>query len=450
MIDRIPDRVGPYRLQSRLGAGGMGEVFLALDESGRTVAVKLLHPGSDEDAHARLVREAATMRQVRGPHVAEVIDTGRLGDRPYVVTRYIQGRPLDAVVRDDGPLTGAALWRVARGLARALAAIHGAGVVHRDLKPGNVMLVEGEPVLIDFGIAYAAASSQVTDSGIVIGTAGYVAPEVLRGDRAGRAADIFAWSATLVYAATGRSAFGTGSMEQIFFRVLNQEPDLTGVPAGLRRAVSAGLAGDPAVRPDAAGLLALLGGTGDDTGSGETIVAAAPPASAADDGTAPTKAIRNPTAAGTAASGTARSGSGTAAGSRSHAARRREERMRRIRARRDEPARPSPRATWWLACGAIIFAAGMGAADDHISGRARLLAHAAFLALMGLSFAVSWTIRRRAGASGALWRPAVRFGLAAACGSGAAVLLAWLVSSAMMTFVLGLVAVLALATLFLG
>jgi serine/threonine protein kinase len=256
--EEMLERVGPYRLQSRIGAGGMGEVFLALAPEGQTVAVKLLHAGGDAADAARLRREAATVRRVRGPYVAEVLDTGQVGDRPYVVTRYVQGRPLDTVVGADGPLRGSALDRLAQGLALAIDAVHAAGVVHRDLKPPNVMLVDGRPVLIDFGIAYAAAATRVTETGAMVGTVGYIAPEVLRDEPAGAPADVFGWAATVTYAATGRPAFGTGSIERIFARVLRGDVDLTDVPSRLRPLVTAAFATDPARRPTAAELVTRL------------------------------------------------------------------------------------------------------------------------------------------------------------------------------------------------
>src|SRR5512142_2166521 len=140
--DRIPDRLGPYRLRERLGEGGMGAVYFARDRERRMVAVKVLHSRVAEDPNARrrLAREVETMRRVRSPFVAEVLDTDVAGDTPYIVTRYVPGRTLDEVVSQDGPLTGTRLARLAGGLAEALAAIHASGVVHRDLKPGNVML----------------------------------------------------------------------------------------------------------------------------------------------------------------------------------------------------------------------------------------------------------------------------------------------------------------------
>ena len=177
------DRLGPYRLLERLGEGGMGVVYLAADQQQRRVAVKALRPAiaADPNARRRLAREVETMRRVRSPFVAEVLDADIDGRSPYIVTRFVPGRTLDEAVKQDGPLQGAALQQFAGGLARALAEIHAAGVVHRDLKPGNVMLCRGDPVVIDFGIAHIADATKLTQSGIVMGTPGYLAPEVIQG-----------------------------------------------------------------------------------------------------------------------------------------------------------------------------------------------------------------------------------------------------------------------------
>ncbi|GAA0377095.1 hypothetical protein GCM10009530_29610 [Microbispora corallina] len=255
-----PEHLGPYRLLSTLGSGGFGEVHLALDPDGRTVAVKVLHPhvASDSVAITRLAREVQTMRLVRGRHVAEVLDASLEGDRPYVVTRYVQGRPLSAVVADDGPVEGAGLVRLAIGLAEALESIHAAGVVHRDLKPANVIVADGEPYVIDFGIACALESASVTASGAVVGTPGYLAPEVLEGRDAGPESDVFAWAATVAFAASGWQPYGTGPAAAIAYRVVHREPDLTGVPSWLVPLLIRCLRTDPAARPPSGALAAQV------------------------------------------------------------------------------------------------------------------------------------------------------------------------------------------------
>ncbi|MGW3348326.1 serine/threonine-protein kinase [Nonomuraea rubra] len=251
----MSERLGPYELLSRLGAGGFGEVHLALDPEGRTVAVKVLHPhvAADGAALARLAREVETMRMVGGPHVAEVLDASLEGPRPYLVTRYVQGRPLSSV-----PLPVDDLRRLASGLADALLAMHRAGVVHRDLKPANVMMTEGEPVVIDFGIASALDSLSVTASGAVVGTPGYLAPEVLEGRAVGVEADVFAFGATLAYAATGRQPYGQGPASAVAYRVVHHPPDLEGVPEWLEPLLRECLSTDPAARPTAEQICARL------------------------------------------------------------------------------------------------------------------------------------------------------------------------------------------------
>jgi predicted Ser/Thr protein kinase len=250
------DRLGPYRLLERLGEGGMGVVYLAVDPAQRKVAVKALRPAiaGDPNARRRLAREVETMRRVRSPFVAEVLDADVTSDPPYIVTRYVRGQTLEEVVGRGGPLTGPQLARVASGLALALEAVHAAGVVHRDLKPGNVMLANGEPVVIDFGIAQVPDSTRLTQTGMFMGTPGYLAPEVIEGKPSGPASDVHSWGATVAFAATGRPPFGTGAFETIFYRIMNGQPDLDGFPAPLLALVGQALSRDPARRPDTAEL----------------------------------------------------------------------------------------------------------------------------------------------------------------------------------------------------
>jgi predicted Ser/Thr protein kinase len=251
--EHTPGRLGPYRLLDRIGEGGMGVVYLARDPEQRSVAVKILRPAvaGDPNARRRLAREVETMRRVRSPYVAEVLDTDVTCETPYIVTRYVPGRTLDEVVTQEGPLSGARLIRVAAGLADALAAVHAAGVVHRDLKPGNVMLMNGDPVVIDFGIAQALDSTRLTMTGMFMGTPGYLSPEVIEGQNSTSFSDVHAWGATVAFAATGRAPFGTGSYETIFYRIVNGKPDLAGVPAPMAELLAAALRRDPAQRPAA-------------------------------------------------------------------------------------------------------------------------------------------------------------------------------------------------------
>jgi tetratricopeptide (TPR) repeat protein len=251
-----PERIGPYEVLRLLGRGGMGSVYLALDGDGRTVAVKVIHPHIAEagDGLVRLEREADAMTRLRSPHVAEILDVDLRCATPYIVTRYVQGRSLDQIVTERGPFSGDALTAVHTGLAEALTVIHREGVVHRDLTPRNVMLADGVPVVIDLGIAQTLDGTRITQG--VIGTAGYVAPELIEGERAGPPADVFAWAATVAFAATGRQCFGGRTTAEIFNNVLTRRPDLTGVPPELLPVLERALEKDPRRRPPATELTA--------------------------------------------------------------------------------------------------------------------------------------------------------------------------------------------------
>ena len=244
-------RLGPYRLVQQLGEGGMGVVHLALDRQGRAVAIKVLRPhvAHDPDARARLTREVETLELIRHPNVAPVLDADLDGPRPYLVTKYVPGPPLDDYVAEHGPLTGEALTHLAEGLASALDAIHHAGVVHRDLKPGNVLVVDGEPMLIDFGIAHAVDDIRLTMTGLVMGTPGYLAPEIVEGADVSEATDWWGWAATLAFAATGQPPYGRGPMEAVLARVARGEADLLATDPDLRPLLQAALSPNPESRP---------------------------------------------------------------------------------------------------------------------------------------------------------------------------------------------------------
>ncbi|MGC0249293.1 protein kinase domain-containing protein [Pseudactinotalea sp. Z1748] len=248
----VPREVGGYRLRSVLGSGGMGTVYEALDGDNRVVALKLLHPGisADPAARARLRREIATLHRVRGPHVARVLDAESDSAEAFIVTELVEGQSLDDSVREHGPLDEVEVADLADGLADALAAIHGAGVVHRDLKPGNVMLTDAGPVVIDFGISQLADDSRLTQTGLVTGTPGYVDPAVMRGSAPGITGDWWGWAAILLFALTGRAPFGKGPLAAVLGRVETGRPDLDGVPEPLAPVLRAALHPDPQHRLD--------------------------------------------------------------------------------------------------------------------------------------------------------------------------------------------------------
>ncbi len=244
-------RLGEYRLVQRLGEGGMGVVHLALDRHGRAVAIKVLrqHIAHDPDARARLTREVSSLSRITSPRVAPIIDADVDGPTPYIVTRYVPGPSLDDYVAERGLLPPAELHRVASGLAEALDAIHSAGVVHRDVKPGNVLLVDGDPVLIDFGIAHVADDIRLTMTGLVMGTPGYLAPEVVGGEDVTPATDWWGWAATTAFAASGTPPFGTGPMGAVLARVSAGDPDLEAVDPRIEPLLYAALSPNPARAP---------------------------------------------------------------------------------------------------------------------------------------------------------------------------------------------------------
>jgi len=254
-----PSVLGRYALLGRLGNGGQGVVYLGRTAAGKSVAVKALNPGlvADSEALRRFAGEVEHVRQVSSFCVAEVLDADLTGDRPYVVSEYVEGRSLQERVMEEGPRDPGQLRRLAVGTITALAAIHAAGIIHRDLKPHNVLLGRDGPRVIDFGIA-RVLGSQATAVGTVIGTVAYMAPEQVRGEQLGPAADMFAWASTMAFAASGHPPFGTGGGVEVMYRIINDEPGLPPLPADLREVVLACLAKDPAERPAARDVLLRL------------------------------------------------------------------------------------------------------------------------------------------------------------------------------------------------
>jgi predicted Ser/Thr protein kinase len=273
-----PERIGDYRLTGVLGEGGQGVVYLGEASSGVRVAIKVLHrrASMDSESRRRFLREADTARRVAPFCTARVLDVGAVHDRPYVVSEYILGGSLAEVVATDGPRTGSGLQRLAVATLTALTAIHRAGIVHRDFKPSNVILGPEGPVVIDFGIA-RAVDHTATESGVV-GTPAYIAPEQFAGQAPSRASDVFSWACTMVFAATGRPAFGGATIPALLFAVSTREPDLSGVPGDLRPLLAACLNKDPAARPAADDVLrSLTGNEPQDNGRARNPATAARP-----------------------------------------------------------------------------------------------------------------------------------------------------------------------------
>ncbi|MEU1619043.1 serine/threonine-protein kinase [Streptomyces sp. NPDC005722] len=261
-----PPSIGPYRLLGRLGAGGMGRVYLGRSPGGRTVAVKVVRSelADDLEFRTRFQREVDAARRVGGTWSAPVLDADTDSPVPWVATRYVAGPALSEAVATFGPLSPQGVRALGAGLAEALEAVHGRGLVHRDIKPSNVLLSLDGPVLIDFGIARAMdATAALTSKGVVVGSPGYMAPEQVTGRPTGPAADIFALGAVLAFAATGRGPFTGDSAAVLLYKVAHEEPELDGVPDELRRIAESCLAKDPEVRPTPRRLAELLAPGGD-------------------------------------------------------------------------------------------------------------------------------------------------------------------------------------------
>lgn len=243
--------VGGYALRARLGEGGMGVVHLGQKPGERPVAIKVLRPHivGDDEARRRLAREVSSLSRVRSRRIAEIVDADPWGDIPYVATRYVPGLSLHDHVQEEGPLAGTDLLWFADCLAEALEAVHDVGVLHRDVKPSNVIMEGRTPILIDFGLARVADDSRITMTGWLLGTPGYLAPEILYGDDATAASDVHAWAATVAYAGTGRAPFGRGPSVAIMDRVRRGEHDLSGLDPIMLPLVEEALAPSAEDRP---------------------------------------------------------------------------------------------------------------------------------------------------------------------------------------------------------
>lgn len=257
--DGDPSQVGGFRLVARLRAGGMGVVYLATAKDGAEVAVKVLRSelGDDADFRVRFRREVALLARVQGLCTVRVIGADTESATPFLATEYAPGPSLAEYIAQYGPLRPGMLYGLATGLAEALTAIHAAGVIHRDLKPGNILLTPTGPKVIDFGIAQALDATSVTRTGVIVGSPGFMAPEQVAG-QAGQLADIFAWGVTIAYAAAGQSPFGTGPADAIAYRILREEPAIPPLPEPMASLVASALAKDPAARPPASSILTRL------------------------------------------------------------------------------------------------------------------------------------------------------------------------------------------------
>ncbi|MGW0458607.1 serine/threonine-protein kinase [Streptomyces tendae] len=248
-----PTVVGPYRLLGRLGSGGMGRVYLGRSAGGRTVAVKIVHPhfALDEEFRARFRREVAAARRVGGAWTAPVLDADPEARVPWVATAYAAGPSLTSAVADGGPLPAHSVRALGAGLGEALAAVHELGLVHRDVKPSNILLTLDGPLLIDFGIARATdGTASLTSTGVSIGSPGYMSPEQILGKGVTGAADVFSLGAVLAYATTGQPPFPGDSSAALLYKVVHEEPRLDGLDDGeLRELVASCLAKDPSGRP---------------------------------------------------------------------------------------------------------------------------------------------------------------------------------------------------------
>ena len=301
--------LGGYRLIEELGSGGMGVVYLGVDGGNNPVAVKVLHPhiANDETARKRLGREVRTLRRIKHPRIAEVLDAELESAQPFIITEFVDGQTLSDDVRDHGPFAEDELVHFGHALLDALNAVHESGVIHRDLKPANVMIMDGEPMVIDFGIAQVADEVRVTATGLVMGTPGYLSPEIADGKTSSEKTDWWGWAATMAYAATGRNPYGSGPLEAVLGRVAMGKFDLDNAPRNFVPLIAACLDPKPERRPSGQMILDALV----DIESGREPQLGSGPAAGSSSQASPTGTARMPAVDGGGGSG---SGYGNALG----------------------------------------------------------------------------------------------------------------------------------------
>ncbi|MFI2372136.1 serine/threonine protein kinase [Streptomyces sp. NPDC018833] len=264
-----PRTVAGYKIAARLGAGGMGKVYLSYTPGGRPVAIKVIRPdfGQDAEFRRRFAHEVQAAQRVQGLFTAPVIDADPDAEQPWLATAYVPGPSLADAVAQHGRLPVETVLLLVAGIAEALQIIHGAGIVHRDLKPANVLLAADGPRVIDFGIARAADATSLTSSGVTIGTPSFMAPEQAAGSHVTPATDIFALGQIAAYAATGKAAFGEGTSHGVLYRIVHEEPDLTELPDRLRELVTRCMVKEPDGRPSVADILTIC-----QAANGETVL----------------------------------------------------------------------------------------------------------------------------------------------------------------------------------
>ncbi|MGA8457466.1 MAG: serine/threonine-protein kinase, partial [Streptosporangiaceae bacterium] len=257
-----PQQIGRYQLLARLGSGGMGRVYLGRSPGGRLIAIKLIRPelADNADFRRRFAREVTAAKTVGGMYTATVVDADPEAAAPWLVTAYIDGSSLADVVATHGPLPADSVLQLAAALAEGLCAIHAAGLVHRDLKPTNVLLAGDGPRIIDFGISRAMDATGMTMTGLVVGSPGFMSPEQAEGREVGAPSDVFSLGALLAFSATGEGPFGEGSTPALIYRVVHGAPDTSRLPEQVRPLIERCLSKDPQQRPTSEQILDELGG----------------------------------------------------------------------------------------------------------------------------------------------------------------------------------------------